>query len=89
MRRLAHALLAAGDDDRAIAQPDRLEAERHRAQARAAQLIDAVGRLLDRDAGGDRRLTGRVLAGAGGEDLADDHLVHLARPRPWRAEAPP
>ncbi len=36
VRRLAHALLAAGDDDVAVAGADRLIAERHGAQPRAA-----------------------------------------------------
>ena len=49
VRRLAHAFLAAGDDDLGIADADRLEAERHRAQAGTAKLIDAVGGLLDRE----------------------------------------
>ena len=79
VRRLAHALLAAGDDDLAVAAADRLIAERHGAQPRAAELVDAVGGLLDRDAGADRRLARRVLALAGGQDLAQDDLGDLAR----------
>src|SRR5262249_1998752 len=79
VRRLAHAFLAAGDDDLAVAELDRLRTQRHRAQARAAELVDGIGRLLDRAAGGDGRLAGRVLAGSGGEDLAEDDLAHLAR----------
>ena len=61
VRRLAHALLAAGDDDLGIAVADRLIAERHGAQPRAAELVDAVGGDLERDAGGDRGLPRRVL----------------------------
>ena len=79
VRRLAHAFLAAGDDDVAVAVADRLVAERHRAQPRAAQLVDPVGRRLIGDAGGDRGLARRVLPFAGGEDLAHDDLRHLAR----------
>src|SRR5262249_47887772 len=47
-------------------------------------LIDTPGRALDRDAGRDRRLPGRVLALPGGEDLPQDHLGHLGAgdPRP-------
>ena len=63
----------------AVAGLDRLIAERHRAQARAAELVDAVGGLLIRDAGRDRGLARRVLPRAGGEDLAEDDLVDLRR----------
>ena len=62
VRRLAHALLAAGDDDAGGAERDLLGAERDRAQARAAQLVHAPGRRVDRDAGADRGLPRRVLA---------------------------
>ena len=48
VRRLAHAFLAAGDDDVGIAVADRLIAERHGAQPRAAQLVDPVGGDLER-----------------------------------------
>src|SRR5260221_295670 len=53
VRRLAHALLPAGDDDRGIAVADRLIPERHGAQARAAKLVNAVSRHLIGDAGAD------------------------------------
>ena len=62
MGRLAHAFLAAGDDDVGITEGDGLGAQGHRTQARAAQLVDAVGGALDRNAGGDGGLAGRVLA---------------------------
>ena len=61
-----------------VAVDDLLEAERDRAQARAAQLVDAPGGLLLRNAGLDRGLAGRVLALAGGEDLAQDDLGDVA-----------
>ena len=77
--RLAHALLAAGDDDGRGARLDLLSAERDGAQARAANLVDAPGRAVDRNAGGDRRLAGRVLALAGRQDLAEDDLGDVAR----------
>src|SRR5580700_3131354 len=51
VRRDAHGLLAAGNHDVGIAVDDSLIAERHRAQPRAAQLVDAPGRRLDRNAG--------------------------------------
>jgi hypothetical protein len=40
MRRQAHAFLAAGDDDLAVASSDLLRRQRHGAQARAADLVD-------------------------------------------------
>ena len=58
VRRLAHRFLAAGDHDLGIAVEDRLVAERDRAQARAAELVDAPGRALDRDAGARSRPAG-------------------------------
>ena len=89
MRRLGHALLAAGDHDRGVAGRDLLRRQRHGAQARAAELVDAEGGALHRDAGIDRRLAGRVLAGAGGQHLAHDDLVHLLRLHPGALHAPP
>ena len=74
VRRHAHQFLAAGNDDVAVAVEDRLVAERDRAQARAAELVHAPGRALDRDAGRDRGLARRVLALTGGQDLAHDDL---------------
>jgi hypothetical protein len=44
---------------------DRLRAHGHRLEARAAEDVDAIGRDLDRHAGIDRGLPGRVLALAG------------------------
>jgi hypothetical protein len=64
MRRLGHAFLPAGHHHRRIAGGDLLGGERHGAQARAAELVDAEGCALGRDAGGHRRLPGRVLPGA-------------------------
>ena len=61
-----------------VAIGDLLQAERDGAQARAAELVEAPGGLLLRDAGGHGGLAGGVLALAGGEDLAEDHLVDLA-----------
>ena len=75
----AHGFLAAGDDDFGIAVEQRLIAERDRAQARAAELVDAPGRALHRDAGGDRGLAGRVLALRRGQDLAHDDFGDAAR----------
>ena len=87
--RQRHALLAAGDDDRVVAERDVLGAERHRAQARAADLVDAPGGALLRQAGVDVRLARRVLPLARGQHLAEDRLGDLARRRRRRARAPP
>ncbi len=56
-----------------------LGAERHRAQARAAELVHAPGRRIDGDTGVDRGLPRRVLTGAGRKDLSQDHFGHFAR----------
>ena len=77
MRGGAHALHAAGRDDIAFAGADLLSRQRHRAQAGAAELVDAEGGLVVRHAGGAGGLTRRVLTLAGGQDLAEDQLVHL------------
>jgi len=79
MRGHAHRFLAAGDDDFGVAIEERLIPERHRAQAGAAKLIDAPGRAFHRDPGGDRGLTGRVLALRRGQDLTHDNLGNPAR----------
>ena len=60
-----------------IAVGDLLHADGHRAQARAAELVERPGGLFLRHARGHGGLAGRVLALAGGEDLAEDHLVHF------------
>src|SRR5262249_27893333 len=68
-----------GDHDVGITVEDRLVAERHRTQTRAAQLVNSPGRTFNRDAGRDRGLASRVLPFAGGEDLAPDYLRHSRR----------
>ena len=73
-----HGFLPARHDDGGVAIGDLLHAQRHRAQARAAELVEAPGRLFLRNSGLHGGLTGRVLALTGREDLAEDHLVHLA-----------
>ena len=78
VRRHAHGLLAARHHDLAVAIEDGLIAERHGAQAGAAELVHPPGRALDRNAGGDGGLPRRVLALAGGEDLPEDDLGDLA-----------
>ena len=73
----AHALHAAGSDDAAFAGADLLGRQRHRAQARATELVDAEGGLFVRHAGGARGLAGRAHALTSGKDLAEDQLVHV------------
>src|SRR4029450_4039924 len=63
--------------DLGVAVEDGLVAERDRAQPRTAELVDAPGRTLDRNAGGDRSLAGRVLALTGGQDLTQNDLGDL------------
>src|SRR5262249_10643014 len=77
VRRLAHGFLASRHHDLGVAVEDGLVAERDRAQPRTAELVDAPGRTLDRNAGGDRSLAGRVLALAGGQDLTQNDLGDL------------
>src|ERR1700758_5472647 len=79
VRRLAHALLPAGDHDLGIAIADRLITERHGTQPRATELINAIGRYLERDPSGDGGLPRRILALAGGEDLTHDDFRHVLR----------
>jgi hypothetical protein len=79
MLRGAHALDAAGDDDGAFAGADLLGAEGDGAQAGAADLVDAEGGRLIGDARGAGGLASRVLALAGGEDLAENDLVDVRR----------
>src|SRR5206468_9214261 len=75
----AHGFLAAGDHDFRIAVEQRLIAERYRAQAAAAKLVDAPGRAFHRNTGSDRGLAGRVLALGRGQDLAHDDFGDAAR----------
>ena len=79
MLRLAHTLLATGNDDGCSARLDLLSAQRDGAQARAAHLVDAPGRAVNRDAGGDGRLARRVLPLTSGQNLAEDNFGNVAR----------
>ena len=78
MRGKRHRLLPAGHDDIGVAARDLLQSERNRAQAAAAQLVDAEGGFLLWHASLHRRLAGGILALPRGKDLAENHLVDLA-----------
>ena len=86
MRRQAHVLLAAGDDDLGVAVAHRLRGEHHRLQAGAADGVDGERRHGHRQAALDDGLARRVLAGPGGEHLAEDHLADLLAGEPGALE---
>jgi hypothetical protein len=79
MRGHAHGFLPAGDHDIGIAVLQRLVAERDRAQAGSAELVDAPGRALHRNTSRDRCLAGGILALRRGQDLAHDDFRNTAR----------
>ena len=74
-----HRFLAAGDDDIGVATRDLLHAERDRAQAAAAKLIDPESGLFLGNARLHRRLARRILALRGRKDLPENHFVDFAR----------
>ena len=78
VRRLRHGLHPAGDDDLDLAGTNELIGQRDRVQARQAHLIDGDGRDLLRDAGLDRRLARSDLTGSSLQNLAHDHVIHVA-----------
>ena len=69
---IAHALLAAGDDDLGVAAADRLHRLLNRFQPGAAHQIDGHRRGVHRQAGPQRGLARRVLPAAGGKHLAEN-----------------
>ncbi len=77
MRGQRHAFLAAGDDNVAVAQRHLLRPQRHRAQARTADLVDRPGRRTDAEARLDRRLARRALPLRRLQHLAQDHFVDV------------
>ena len=76
---LAHALLAAGDDDLALAAADLLRCERDRAKAGAADLVDEEGGRAIGDARRARGLATGILALRGGQHLTEDDFVDIGR----------
>jgi hypothetical protein len=89
VRRVGHRLHATGDHDVDLAGADELVGEGDRVEAGQADLVDRERRDAHRDAGLDRRLAGRDLAGAGLQDLAHDHVLHLVGAHARSAPAPP
>ena len=77
MRRPAHALLAAGNDDAGLAGADEQRTHNDGTQSRAAHLTDAEGRRLQGHPGGKRRLADRILPLPANQDLAEHGIVHL------------
>jgi hypothetical protein len=77
MRGERHRFLAAGDDDRRVSVGDLLHPDRHGAQPRPAQLVQAPGRLLLRDPCHHRGYAGWVLSLGRRQDLAEDDFVDL------------
>ena len=73
----AHVFLTAGDDHLSVAATDRLCAEVQGFQARAADFVQGQRWYGVGQASLDRRLTRRVLAGAGSQHLAHDHFINL------------
>ena len=75
VRRAAHRLHAAGDGDLDIAGRDPLRRQHDRLQSGAADLVDRHrGDVIGQPAV-ERRLPGRILPLAGGDDVAHDALV--------------
>src|SRR5215211_668401 len=77
VRRVRHRLHAAGHDHVVVAGADHRVGDLHCSDRRRADLVDRVGGDLDRQAGPDRRLTGRRLPGSALENLAHDHVLDL------------
>jgi hypothetical protein len=75
VRRVGHALHAAGDDDAGAARHQHVVSEHHGAHARAAHLRERHGARRLRQAGTERRLAGRCLPLAGHQAVAEQHLV--------------
>ena len=82
VRRVGHRLLPAGHDDVELAGADQLVGQRDGVDAREADLVDRQRRDGHRDAGLGGRLARGDLPGAGGEDLAHDHVVDLVTADP-------
>ena len=89
VRRLRHRLHPARDDDIVLAGADHQIGERDRPDRRRADLVDRVGRNLDRDPGTDRGLARRRLPDSGLEHLSHDDVADLDRIDAGALEARP
>ncbi|MNZ92263.1 hypothetical protein D3C78_1112830 [compost metagenome] len=78
----AHVLLASGDHHLGITATDGLGRQVQGLEARTADFVQGQRRHTVGQAGLDRGLAGRVLPGAGGEYLAENHLIDLCRVQP-------
>ena len=80
VRRLAHALDAAGQHEARLAELNQLRAADRRLDARAAQAIDGQRRHVDRHAGLERDVARAVdRVGARLQDVAEDDVVDPLR----------
>ena len=77
VRRVRHRLHPPRDDHGVVAGADHLVRDLDRPDARRADLVDRVRRQRDRQAGADRRLPRRSLAGPALQHLADDRVLDL------------
>ena len=79
MRRAAHVFLAAGDHYIRFAALDGLSRQVQRFQPGAANVVDGDRRNGIRQPATDRRLTRRILPGARGQHLTEDHFINALR----------
>ena len=77
VRRVRHRLHAAGHDHIVVAGADHRVRDLHGADARCAHLVDRVRGHVDRQAGADRGLPRRRLAGAALEHLSHDGVLDV------------
>src|SRR5882757_6602218 len=77
VRSLSHRLLPARDDDVELARTDQLVGQGDGVDSGQAHLVDRQSRDAHRDSAGHGSLPRRDLPGAGGQDLAHDHVLHL------------
>jgi hypothetical protein len=75
VRRVGHALHAAGDDDVGALGPQHVVREHHRAHSRSAHLRECHRARRLRQAGAERGLARRCLALPGHQAVAHQHLV--------------
>ena len=86
--RVRHRLHAAGHDDVGLTGVDQEVGLGDRVQPGQAHLVDRDRRDRERQAAGDARAAGRVLPGAGQDDLAHDQVVDLVGRHPGLLQRP-